>query len=1515
VNKLIVCLLLPLLPLLALLSSCGGGGSGGGGSGGAVASKVTVVDGYITGAIVFLDKNKNGVYDAATEPKAINTNAAIGEYTFKGISAATLALYPVVVTVPLGAVDSDNPNQPIAKMFNMTAPAGGSGVVSPMTSLVHSQILNNPGMTIAQAQAGIKKVMGLPATSTVNLMADYVAQGNAKVRQVAQVVAAVVGSNQAKLQNAKPGGASAATLVDVLVQKALAKLPTIVLKVDTAAANFNLATTASLIGAGAGFQIDVNKLNQQLANQQAKLDKPKITLKGNSVETFVAAAGAVYKDKNATAFSNIDGDISGSITATGLVDLTKVAVYTRTYNVADKVGTAAASVTRTINVIAAKDTVRPSIKLIGAINMTMIAGSTPYVEQGAVAFDNIDVGLSKQIQITGFVNAAVPNVYTVFYDVTDSSGNKAPKFARVITVLTPPNDKTPPVITLNHIPVTGAVSNFVLTDPAVITVVQGSGFTDPGASAVDLFDGAVAVTMSGTATLTRKAGVDIVDTATVGKFTIIYDAFDKAPIPNAAISVTRIINVIAAPDTTKPVISLTGATAVTVNQGTVYTDLGATAGDNVDGNLTPNMTVVNPVNTAVLGVYTVTYDVVDAAKNKAVQKTRVVTVVTAPDNTKPVITLLGLPTVTVVKNTVYTDAGATAFDNVDGALIPKITGVVKTAVIGTYTLTYNVSDAALNAAAPVMRTVIVTATPASIDNQAPVVTAPAAVTVEATGANTAVTLGVATVVDNVTTGLTATAAPAGPYTVGVHTITWTSTADAVGNIGAATQTVTVQDTTAPVVTAPGAVTIEATGAATAVPLGTATVADAVTAGLTATATPAGPYAVGVHTITWTSIADAAGNVGTAPQTVTVQDTTVPVFTGAPLAAVTAEAVGAATTVALTAPAVTDAFTVTITSNAPVFFPLGTTPVIWTATDANGQVATTTQNVVVSDTIVPVFTGAPLGNVAAESTGVNTSVTLTPPTVTDVFTVTVTNNAPATFPLGTTVVVWTATDANGLSVTTTQNVVVSDTTAPVFTGAPLVDLVAEATGVNTTVVLTPPAATDAFTVTVTNNAPVTFPMGTTVVTWTATDANGLFTTATQNIVVSDTTAPVFSGTPLADVLASTTTANATVVLTPPAANDIFTVTVTNNATVTFPIGTTVVIWTATDANAQVSTVTQNVIVSDTGLPVVTAPGAMTVEATGGTTVVNLGIATVTDNSGATLTATASPTGPYAVGVHTITWSATDAAANTGTAVQTVTVQDTTLPVITLNPLLGSVLLNSTFADPGAIAADVVDGNVNVVGVGAVNTAILGTYTLNYDYTDAATNPAVQVVRTVNVVNAPDTTPPVVTAPAAINIEATGATTPVTLGVATVTDNLDVGLIATADLTGPFTVGVHTITWTTTDAAGNPGTATQIVTINDTTAPTLALTGIVTVTVALNATYTDAGATASDIVDGNISGNIVVTGAVNTAVAATYMLTFDVSDAANNPALTLTRTVIVQPATPPVAPPAVWDQTNWDQSNWQ
>jgi hypothetical protein len=182
----------------------------------------------------------------------------------------------------------------------------------------------------------------------------------------------------------------------------------------------------------------------------------------------------------------------------------------------------------------------------------------------------------------------------------------------------------------------------------------------------------------------------------------------------------KAINVAGASDTSEdiivisdvgaPVITLLGNTTMNILVGGSYTDPGATALDDQDGDITANIVVGGDtvdVNTA--GTYIVTYNVSDAAGNAATQRTR--TVIVAADIVAPVITLTGSVTINIALGSSFTDPGATATDNVDGDITANIVvagDAVDINTAGTYIITYNVSDASGNAATEVTRTVIVT---------------------------------------------------------------------------------------------------------------------------------------------------------------------------------------------------------------------------------------------------------------------------------------------------------------------------------------------------------------------------------------------------------------------------------------------------------------------------------------------------------------------------------------------------------------------------------------------------------------------------------------------------------------------------------------------------------------------------------------------------------------------------------------------------------------------------------------
>lgn len=96
----------------------------------------------------------------------------------------------------------------------------------------------------------------------------------------------------------------------------------------------------------------------------------------------------------------------------------------------------------------------------------------------------------------------------------------------------------------------------------------------------------------------------------------------------------------------------------------------------------------------------------DANWNAATSVSQGFTVV---DNTVPVISLIGNATEQVVAGNGYTDAGASATDDVDGVITGSIVTVnpVDSNTPATYTITYNVVDSSGNIAAQVTRTVIV----------------------------------------------------------------------------------------------------------------------------------------------------------------------------------------------------------------------------------------------------------------------------------------------------------------------------------------------------------------------------------------------------------------------------------------------------------------------------------------------------------------------------------------------------------------------------------------------------------------------------------------------------------------------------------------------------------------------------------------------------------------------------------------------------------------------------------------
>ena len=164
-----------------------------------------------------------------------------------------------------------------------------------------------------------------------------------------------------------------------------------------------------------------------------------------------------------------------------------------------------------------------------------------------------------------------------------------------------------------------------------VTVVQDTTYNDAGATALDIEDGDITASIVVTGS---------VDTSTLGTYVLTYNVQDAAG--NFAAPVTRTVNVVEEIilDTISPVITLLGNNPESVALGDTYTDAGATALDNIDGDITANIIIANPVDPSIVGVYTITYNVQDSAGNDAAEVTRTVDVFDPNDTTAPTINVI-----------------------------------------------------------------------------------------------------------------------------------------------------------------------------------------------------------------------------------------------------------------------------------------------------------------------------------------------------------------------------------------------------------------------------------------------------------------------------------------------------------------------------------------------------------------------------------------------------------------------------------------------------------------------------------------------------------------------------------------------------------------------------------------------------------------------------------------------------------------------------------------------------------
>jgi hypothetical protein len=534
--------------------------------------------------------------------------------------------------------------------------------------------------------------------------------------------------------------------------------------------------------------------------------------------------------------------------------------------------------------------------------------------------------------------------------------------------------------------------------------------------------------------------------------------------------------------------------------------------------------------------------------------------------------------------------------------------------------------------------------------------------------------------------------------VGVQEVILTAT-DGSGNSSSATAFITVVDITPPVIDLPKDIKVDSDigkcGAVITYDNPTAT--DNCTVG-----TPIGVrsdalaldalYPLGTTTITW-NVSDASSNAADeVTQKIVVSDNQVPVIVSSGDKSVTTDSNSCAATVVVSATA-TDNCTVGtptgVRSDAlalDALYPVGTTTITWTATDASSNDAlAVTQKIVVIDNQVPVIVSSGDKKVDSDLGKCGAAITYDNPTATDNCSVSTPTGVrsdalalDALYPVGTTTITWNVSDASSnAALAVTQKIVVIDNQVPVIVssgdknvntdldscGASIIPL---ATATDNCSVSTPTGVrSDALAL------DALYPVGTTTITWTATDASSnAADEVTQKIVVIDNQVPVIVSSGDKSVTTDLDSCGATVVASANATDNCSASTPTGVRSdalaldALYPVGTTTITWTATDASSNAADeVTQKIVVLDNQVPVIVSSGDKKVDSDPG----KCGAAITYDNPTATDNCSVStPTGVrsdalaldalYPVGTTTIIWTATDVNGNTSSATAVITVID-------------------------------------------------------------------------------------------------------------------------------------------------------------------------------------------------------------------------------------------------------------------
>jgi len=228
----------------------------------------------------------------------------------------------------------------------------------------------------------------------------------------------------------------------------------------------------------------------------------------------------------------------------------------------------------------------------------------------------------------------------------------------------------------------------------------------------------------------------------------------------------------------------------------------------------------------------------------------------------------------------------------------------------------------------------------------------------------------------------------------------------------------------------------------------------------------------------------------------------------------------------------------------------------------------------------------------------------------------------------------------------------------------------------------------------------------------------------------------------------------------------------------------------------------------------------------------------------------------------------------------------------------------------VTISIMDGNTNIASVSGGATWVLNAGVATFtEGLHVITALAVDAAGNTSLSSSPvnytvDLTSPTITVPANITVEASSGSGVSNsqssivsfLSAASATDNIAVSPTISHNAPALFPLGDTSVTFTATDDALNSRFSTAIVSVVDTTPPVITLNGAADVYVEAGSSYVEAGASATDIVDGTVT--VQTTGSLNTNTVGIYNLTYSASDSHANTASSVVRRVHVIDTTPPV-----------------